>query len=358
MAPIRRPRKIEDVESTARRAAGAAGLFLLCAAPAAAQQVATGAAPAVRIAVRTGRVVLHTWNRDTVAVTGGEDVTVRRFGSAAVDRVLAGGTVGIPFAQVVTQRGVVLLPPEEFSVPPIAPTEGVQIFIDGASAQSTVDVTVPASAPFVYAAVQRGQLRIEHYGGTIVALVHTGAIAAQRLTGNAYLEAVHGAVVVRNSDFTHVRARTAVGPVLFERCSSAQIEASSVNGTVAYDDGRFRPGLARFESLNGDVILGVAAGSTARIAAHSAMGEIYQETGRSPSFKTSGDDAQSEFGGPGGPLVTASSQGGAVLIYDGRFAQHPALRARIAPRFNKPFSRRIFGNQQGRGRLPRRSPPR
>lgn len=336
MARPRRTSKIENVESTARRAAAAAGLFLCCAAPAGAQQVATGAAPAVRIAVRAGRLVLHTWNRDAVAVSGGDDVMVRRFSSAAVARVLATGEVGIPFAQLLTAKGVVLLPPEEFSVRSAAPTEGVQIFVNGASAQSVVDVTVPASAPFLYAAVQRGQLRVTGYDGTLVALVHTGAIAAQRLTGDAYLEAVRGAVVVRNSHFGHVRARTAAGPVLFERCVAAQIEASSVDGTVAYDNGRFLPGLARFESLNGDVVLGVARGSNARIAAHSAMGEIYQETGRSPSFRTSGDDAQAQFGASGGPLVTASSQNGAVLIYNGRFAQHPNLRARIAPRFNRP----------------------
>ena len=58
----------------------------------------------------------------------------------------------------------------------------------------------------------------------------------------------------------------------FRGCTSHQIEASSKYGSIVYDNGKFQPGLARFESDHGNVALGVRGG--AQIGAHSGSGHI------------------------------------------------------------------------------------
>ncbi len=110
--------------------------------------------------------------------------------------------------------------------------------------------------------------------------------------------------------------------MFFEHCAAAQIQASSLTGSIIYDNGTFTPGLAHFESQRGSVALGVANGN-AQITAHSDSGRVFNEA---QGFVR------------GGPVVTATSGSGAVLYYRGSLRQHPQLMQRL-PANARPFRR-------------------
>jgi len=84
--------------------------------------------------------------------------------------------------------------------------------------------------------------------------------------------------------------------------------------------------LARFESANGNVALGVGTGG-AQIRAHSSVGRIYSAMGGA-SIRAGQTDAQV---GNGGAVVTASSVHGAVFLYNGALRSQRRLPSAWAP---------------------------
>lgn len=279
--------------------------------------------PVIRVQMRSGTLTIRTWDRAQVQIASSGAVDARRFDPIAVARALHGGDIPIFAATVLTPNGPLLLPPEEFFVPAVmdAPHDGVVLFAESGD----VTVTVPNSTALVWAMVARGGIRIQDYrGGAFVARVHVGKIALSNVGGDAYVEAARGPVDISNSAFNRIRARTAVGNILFENCNARQIEASSIAGSIAYDNGTFVPGLARFETMDGDIALGVAGGG-AQIAAHSSSGRVYSGLDQGARVEGSANDARATVGG-GGPVVTANSQSGSVYLYNGAFKKRPQLQ--------------------------------
>ncbi|HET9096945.1 MAG TPA: hypothetical protein VFN37_09805, partial [Candidatus Baltobacteraceae bacterium] len=117
--------------------------------------------------------------------------------------------------------------------------------------------------------------------------------------------------------------------IVFGNCNVRQIEASSINGSIAYDNGTFVPGVARFESQNGNVAIGVAGGG-ARIDAHSSGGRIFAGFEGGAAVSGSPTDAQVLIGS-GGPVVTANSQRGGVYLYNGSLRAHGRLQGAWQP---------------------------
>ncbi len=280
--------------------------------------------------MRSGNLTIRTWDRPAIQISSDYPVAARRFGPAAVDRALPGGNIPIFATSVQTPGGPVALPSEEFSATSLTAGshDGVAIF--GGDRGATVTLTVPSSSALVWALVGRGSVQVQGYrGGTFVARVHTGALVLRNVSGDAYVEVARGKIAIDGSAFNRVRARTAIGNIVFHNCNARQIEVSSVTGSIAYDDGTFVPGLARFETQSGNVALGIAGGG-AQVGAHSSSGRIYSDFARGAQVRGGGTDAQAIVGG-GGPVVTASSQSGGVYLYDGAFASRPALQRRWHP---------------------------
>lgn len=227
-------------------------------------------------------------------------------------------------------KGTAFLPPESFPIDSIlqAPHDGVVIF--GGDQDADVTLTIPESTAFVWAVVGRGGITVQDYrNGAFVALVHTGMMRLQNVGGNAYAEVARGPIFVQNSAFNSIRTRTAAGNIVFQNCNVRQIEASSVNGSIAYDNGTFVPGIARFESQNGNVAIGVAGGG-ARIDAHSSGGKIFSGFAGGAAVRGSPTDAQAIVGS-GGPVVTANSERGGVYLYDGSLRSHGRLQGAWEP---------------------------
>lgn len=280
-------------------------------------------APVIRMQMHSGTVTIRTWDRMQVQIESTDPVRARRFGSNAVERAMAGGDIPIFSMPVMTPYGPIILPPEEFSIStlPDGPHDGVVIF-GGASAGS-VTVTVPNSTAFMWVMIGHGDVRMQDYrNGTFVARVHMGTLTLENVSGDAYVEVAHGTISARDSAFNRIRARTAIGNIIFANCNARQIVVSSVYGSIAYDNGTFVPGLARFETENGSIAMGIAGGG-AEIGAHAFGGQIYSNFKRA-DVRGAGTQMQAVVNG-GGPVITASSSRGNVYLYQGSFTSLPAL---------------------------------
>lgn len=303
-------------------AAAAAALLMLLLGPArAAAQSGTGitlpvsSSPVVRVQMRAGTLIIRTWNQPQVQISG-DAVQANHFDSGAVDRALAGGDIPIFSTTILTAQGPLILPAEDFPLTGIG-TGHDGVIVRAMDSPSTVTVTIPAGTALLWAAMGRGDLEVHDYrGGAFVTRVHAGRITLQNVAGDGYVEAARGPIAIANSALERVRARTAAGNILFENCTARQIEVSSILGSIAYDNGTFAPGLARFESQHGDVAIGVAGGSL-QIGAHAAGGHIFEQLSNA-RVSGSGSDAQAMLGS-GGPVVTASSGTGNVYLYSGAF---------------------------------------
>lgn len=294
------------------------------------QVIPTSNAPVIRVQMRSGNLTVHTWDKPQVQIQSNAPVRARHVDPQAVANALP-PEIPIFSMQVQTPGGTLALPPEGFPLDPsllVAPHDGVLVF--GGDEGADVTITIPNSTALLLGIVFRGTIALDGYrGGTFVAEVHTGSVRLRNVAGDAFAEVARGPLFAQNSAFNRIRARTAVGNIVFENCNVRQIEASSIDGNVLYDNGTFVPGIASLVSQNGNVAIGIAGGG-ASIAAHSSGGKIFTGFSRGAAVLGSPTDAQAVVG-PGGPIVTANSQRGAVYLYDGALRSHGRLQGAWQP---------------------------
>ncbi len=291
------------------------------AAPAYADTLVEGTvAPIVRINVHRGALVLKTWDRDQIAIEGDPSIVVER---SPFRRFLGLGSLPIP--AVGNAEGADFLPPESFVQTPLSPGVHEQIVISTTpdAPPSPVTITIPANTPRVIAIDRAGALDVENYrSGTLVAFTGGGRLHVAGGGGTAFLQTNRGPIVVEDSTFDRVRARSLAGNITYERCVVHQIETTAVGGSIVFDGGSFEAGLARFESTRGDVAIGSETPS--ELSAHSASGRIYSSFLAPVAVNDFNGETHATIGG-GGPLITAASQSGNVYLYDG------SLRTRAMP---------------------------
>jgi hypothetical protein len=270
-------------------------------------------APIVRVNVREGSVEIRTWNRDAVSVDGDPSLVVER-------RTANGSGESVPLAmpQLNTPDGGATLPPESFVTGdiPAGPRTVVVIHSGPTTPRAPVTVMIPSDSAFVYARAGNGSLDVSDYrAGTLVAITRVGRMTLTNIGGTVFAQTFRGPIVVRNSSFDRIRARSLFGNVTFEHCNVRQIEATTLSGSIVYDDGSFAPGLARFESTGGNVAIG-ATGSVQYGARAASDSRVY--TNFSGHAEVDARDGTTDaIVGSGGPVVTASSQNGNVFLYDG-----------------------------------------
>ena len=282
-----------------------------------------GEAPVVRVMIRGGSLVVRIWNRTDVQVTSAQPVSARSFRPDAVARALS-GSIPIFATTVFGPDGTITLPQEEFAFTSLPPGPHAGVLIQALDADVTV--MMPSGTALLLANVQRGGIDVQDYrNGIFALLLHNGGMRLRNVGGTGYAQVARGPLMVRDSSFDRLRARTATGNLLFENCASRQIQVTSVNGTIVYDNGSFQPGLARFESENGNVALGTGGG--VQIRAHSSVGRIYSVVDGG-AVRAGQTDAQI---GNGGAVITASSSRGAIYIYRGALRAQRRLPAEWRP---------------------------
>lgn len=292
-------------------------VWLLTGAPAgASEQIDTGSAPVVNVQLSTGTLTVQTWDKPYVKVESAGTVQTQRIAAANVHAPRA---VTIDSERVDTPRGPVIVPATLFALPPLGGSHNAVI----ARGSGNTTVTIPRGSALVSAHVGEGQINLNGYHGVFVTSVHEGSVALNGVSGTGFVETLHGPVTATDSTFSRLQARTVTGDMVFRGCTAHQIEAISNSGSIVYDNGRFEPGLARFESVHGNVALGVRGG--AQVGAHTTSGHIVSSFHNNARMSGSGNSQQATIRG-GGPLVTAASKNGSVYLYNGSMGAHPRLQ--------------------------------
>jgi len=291
--------------------------LLTCAAARAEVTLVEGAdAPIVRIQIPAqANLIVRTWDRQAVQIDGDSSTyTIER----SVNRVPA--TLPPQFIRVGATKGPdgpIALPAESFVISTLPPGPRNVVIIKGEAGHPVgpITVTVPSNSPLVAANVVRGSVLLQNYqNGTFIVHLNTGAVMLDGVSGDGFVQVLRGPIVADDSNFNRLRARTAVGAQIFERCNSRQIEASIVSGSIVYDNGHFDPGLARFDATNGNVAIGTTGAS--QLNARAGTGRVYTQFER--RAQVDGRDAEATvLVEGGGPVVTATSTNGNVYLYDG-----------------------------------------
>jgi hypothetical protein len=209
------------------------------------------------------------------------------------------------------------LPPEEFPYAAFRPGPHDAVLIDAPEGSRLV-VTVPASTGILSLRVGGGQTSIEGYrGANLFVIQGQGHLQLTGATTTAFVQMNYGTFFAADDTFDRIRVRGIAAHDVFENCRSKQIEANSVNGSILYDRGSFDPGLARFETQNGNIALGVT--GAAQLIGRSQDGHVYTMFDRrgASSVDQRGDGEATATVGGGGPLVNAISGRGNVFLYDG-----------------------------------------
>ena len=273
-------------------------------------------------------VVIHTWDRPQIAVDsdGDQPVVDRR----TMNRLpgAAGNAYSVPISaeNIPTpnlDQASVALGPEEFVVnPPSGPQDVVRIRLpQNATPQNPTQVMIPAGTA-VLSVNGAGNTIVEDYHGQLIAQQRAGPMVLRNDGGSAFVQNLRGQILVVNSTFDRLRTRTAVNNMIFSNCTVKQIEASSVHGSIVFNNGTFEPGLARFETQSGNVAIGV--NGNANLNVKGAPGQIFQRFDRPTQYVENNGEASATLGG-GGPLVNVLAQRGRVYLYDGSLTRKGTL---------------------------------
>jgi Putative adhesin len=312
------------------------------------QSVSVGPNPVLNVQLDTGTLNVQTWDRPDVSVQTQGTVNVRHVPASAVDPNLSHQYTAWS-QNVSTPHGNVTLPEESFVMPQLQGSTHDAVVAQG---HGDTTIMVPRGTALVTAHVGTGQYNLRNYNGAFIAHVDNGGITMNHVNGSGYAEAVDGQVRANNSTFDRLRVRTATGNMLFRGCTSHQIEASSQYGSIVYDNGSFQPGLARFESVHGNVALGVRGG--AQIGAHSGSGHIVSSFPNGTQVHTGSNMTQATVRG-GGPVVTADSKNGSVYIYNGSARNHPRVQAELRDTQTMPGLPRPVQQASARAYAPARA---
>jgi hypothetical protein len=296
---------------------------LTLAAPASAdEQFDVGASPVLNVQLSRGHLTVQTWDRQQVQISSDQPVDVQHLSPSQVDP-REPKQIQVSSQAIQTAHGLVTLPAESFVLPDIPGTQHDAIVARG---QGNVTITIPRNTGIVIAHVRAGQLTLNGYHGIFVAQTRGAGITLNDVSGTGFVESLRGRIVASNSSFDRLRVRTATGNMLFQGCTSHQIQATSAYGSIVYDNGHFEPGLARFESEHGNVALGVQGG--AQIGAHSGSGHVVSSFHNEANVRGNPATKQATVHG-GGPVVTATSKNGSVYLYSGSINEHPRVRQEL-----------------------------
>ncbi|HEV2740174.1 MAG TPA: hypothetical protein VGU66_16455 [Candidatus Elarobacter sp.] len=301
--------------------------FAVAAAPAAAAStsydVGDGAVVNVIVRGKGNDVTVRMWDRQTVQFDYADDNV------PAIERnSVQFGTPRFPLSRQIPamiytsrdpsgQMSAGALPPEEFPYAAFRPGLHDTVLVDAPEGSHLV-VTVPASTGLLGLRIGGGQTTIEGYRGANLMVVQSqGHVQLTGATTTAFVQMNYGTFFAADDTFDRIRVRGIAAHDVFENCRSKQIEASSVHGSIVYDRGSFDPGLARFETQNGNIALGVT--GAAQLTGRSQDGHVYTMFDRrsGSSVDQRGDGEATATVGGGGPLVNAISGRGNVFLYDG-----------------------------------------
>jgi hypothetical protein len=288
----------------------------------------------VQVIGHAAPITIRTWNRNTVQIDWPDGAGFNASRSTQPTRPsFLIPTVSV--AEVHGREGTVIttLLPEDFPVPKLAPgmhdvvrvVEALRPFVPGGPPPPALTLMIPESTGLVNVRSDRGAVTLNDYHGTTIAADRRGRMTFNRVSGDAFVQPLNGSFYALDSSFDRLRIRSNRADQVFDACRVKQIEATTLTGNIVFDNGSFEPGLARFESDRGSIALGVNGG--AQLGVRTLDGHVFTDLPAAPAAPLIGRDETDtvQIAGEGGPLVSASSNHGDILLFGGSLTeQRPA----------------------------------
>jgi hypothetical protein len=312
----------------------------------------------VQVIGHDASITIRTWNRDTVQIDwpDGAGFTASKSTLATRPSFLI-PTVSVAEAHGEEGTVTATLLPEDFPVPRLLP--GMHDVVRVVEMRPALEpgqppgppaelrLMIPESTGLVNVRTERGAVTLRDYHGTTIAADRRGRMTFNGVSGDAFVQPLNGNFYALDSTFERLRIRSNRADQVFDACRVKQIEATTLTGNIIFDNGVFDPGLARFDSDRGSIALGINGG--AQVGAHTLDGHLLTIVPAGPPAPLLGrDDSDSvQVVGNGGPLVSASSNHGDILLFEGSLTERrpPMLGAGWRPMIdllqaNRDFARR------------------
>jgi len=259
----------------------------------------------LEISAQTGEIVVRTWARNAVRIQAtGENLA--RIGidqSASVVSIRGAASRGAP--------GSVSF---ELSVP-----AWMSLRLSGVNTGMRVTGT---DAP-VTVETLNGDVEVTGGNGLVSLRSVQGAVTLIGAKGKLDVNSVNSEVRVRDVS-GELQAETVNGDIRLEKVQSDNVEASTVNGDVAYDGTIRASGRYRFATHNGDVTVTVAEGTSAVVSVATFQGDFESSF---PVTLTERHGKRFEFTlGGGSARIDLESFGGTIRLV------RPGAAAGTSPR--------------------------
>jgi DUF4097 and DUF4098 domain-containing protein YvlB len=200
-----------------------------------------------------GSIAVRTWNRNAVRIRaelgGRARLAVDR--SPAAVRVRAAGDHGEPASYDIT-------------VP-----AWMSVSLQGVN--TTLSVTGVAAS--VRAETVNGNVTVKGGSGFVYLSSVEGSVQLEGANGRIEVQSVNAEVSVRDVD-GEIRAETVNGDVTLTGIRSESTDATTVNGDMTYDGTIQSGGRYRLATHNGNVTIGIPAGTDARVSVSTFQGDF------------------------------------------------------------------------------------
>jgi hypothetical protein len=298
-----------------------------------------GGQAVVQVIGHVASITIRTWNRDEVQIEWPDGAPFSATKNAQPTRA----SFLIPTVSVAESHGregtvTTTLLPEDFPVPRLTP--GLHDVVRVVEAHpppfergklppgppASLTLTIPETVGLVNVRSERGAVTLRDYHGTTIVADRRGPVTFDGVSGDAFVQPLNGNFYAFNSTFDRLRIRSNRADQIFDGCRVKQIEATTLTGSIIFDNGIFDPGLARLESDRGSIALGINGG--AQIGARTVDGHLFTVLpAAAPAALIGRDDGDTvQVAGNGGPLVSASSNHGDLFLFEGSLTEpRPAM---------------------------------
>jgi len=209
----------------------------------------------LEVDVFAGSVTVRTWNRDAVKVEG---ATGRR------DNLEVDSRGGVVSVETSGRYGVAGAADLVVTIP-----VGMAVEVSGVE----LDVTIEGCRCAMRVETVRGNVVASGGEGSATLTSVEGSVAVTGVNGKVQVNSVNDGITVR--DVTgDVTAETVNGDVTLERIRGSSVEASTVNGDIAFDGEIRKGGSYGFTSHQGDVRVVVPANADATIRVNTFNGSF------------------------------------------------------------------------------------
>lgn len=261
----------------------------------------------------------------TVTAERGQRLEVNAFGGEVTVKTWSRNAVRVQADPTSRTQVVVLSSGSTVSVR----TEGRR----GPASAVDLDITVPAwiglDISGVYTDVSvvgaGGPVTVETVQGEVAVSGGQGLVSLSSVQGSVRLQGAKGRIEVRSvNEDVHVsetsgeiRAESVNGEVTLDKVDATTLDASTVNGDVAYDGPIHNGGRYALSSHNGDITLSIPVGASAAVSVSTFSGDFESEFPVTLSQGRKGKRFNFTLGNGGAEIELESFQGTIRLVRPG-----------------------------------------